>query len=69
MVKRRDGRRVYRNSDQRLPEVTFDDPDITYPRLIALNIQVKGFRIRMVNVYSPTNCDDSDNLKDFSTEC
>jgi exonuclease III len=31
---------------------------------MAMNIQVRGFKIRMVNVYSPTNCDGSENEKD-----
>ena len=46
------------------PDVTFDEPDFTNPRLMAMNIQVRGFKIRMVNVYSPTNCDGSENEKD-----
>ena len=45
-------------------EITFDEPDFTNPRLMAINIQVRGFRIRMVNVYLLTNCDGSDNEKD-----
>ena len=35
----------------------FDDPDITDPRIMAMNIQIRGFNIRLVNVYAPTNCD------------
>ena len=46
------------------PWITFDEPDFTNPRLMAMNIQVRGFKIRMVNVYSPTNCDGSENEKD-----
>ena len=46
------------------PEVTFDQPDFANPRLMALNIQIRGFKIRMVNVYSPTNCDGSETEKD-----
>ena len=45
-------------------EVHFDEPDIRDPRIMAMNIQVKGFSIRLVNVYSPTNCDGSESQKD-----
>ena len=45
-------------------DITFDDPDVTDPRLMALNIKVKGFNIRYVNTYVPTNCDGSENQKD-----
>ena len=37
-------------------EITFEDPDIADPRMMAMNIKVKGFNIRLVNVYAPTNC-------------
>ena len=46
------------------PEVMFDEPDFTDPRLIAINIQIRGFKIRIVNVYAPTNCDGSETEKD-----
>ena len=29
-----------------------------------MNMQIKGFSIRLTNVYSPTNCCGSDNQKD-----
>ena len=45
-------------------EIQFDEPDICDPRIMALNIKVKGLSIRLVNVYSHTNCDGSDNQKD-----
>ena len=44
-------------------EVTFDDPDILDARIIAMNIKVKGYAIRLVNVYAPTNCDSSETSK------
>ena len=46
------------------PEVTFEEPDFTDPRLIAINIQIRGFKLRIVNVYAPTNCDGSETEKD-----
>lgn len=46
-------------------DITFEDPDIMDPRLMAINIQVKGFSIRLINVYAPTNCNGSDNQKDI----
>ena len=45
-------------------EITFDEPDIIDPRIMAVNMQIKGFSIRLINVYSPTNCSGSDNQKD-----
>ena len=45
-------------------EITFDDPDILDPRLMAMNMKVNGFSIRLVNVYSPTNSNGSDSQKD-----
>ena len=46
-------------------DISFEDPDFSNPRLMALNIQVNGFRIRLVNAYAPTNCDGSDTQKDI----
>ena len=45
-------------------EVTFDDPDVLDTRVIALNIKIKGYAIRLVNAYGPTNCDSSETSKD-----
>ena len=45
-------------------DIIFDEPDITNPRLMAINMQIKGFKVRLVNVYAPTNCDGSTNEKD-----
>ena len=44
--------------------ITFEDPDFSNPRLMALNIEINGFKIRLVNCYAPTNCDGTDNQKD-----
>ena len=46
-------------------DISFEEPDFSNPRLMALNIQVNGFRIRLVNAYAPTNCDGSDTQKDI----
>ena len=45
-------------------EVSFDDPDVMDARTIAMNIKVKGYAIRLVNAYAPTNCDSSESSKD-----
>ena len=42
---------------------SFDDPDSMDDRIMAMNIKVNGFNIRLVNAYAPTNCDDSVNKK------
>ena len=45
-------------------DITFDEPDVLDPRMMALNMKIKGFNIRVVNGY--TNCDDGlDNQKDI----
>ena len=45
-------------------EVSFDDPDVVDARMIAMNIKVNGYAIRLVNAYAPTNCDSSESSKD-----
>ena len=45
-------------------EVSFDDPDVMDARIIAINIKVKGYAIRLVNAYAPTNCDSPESSKD-----
>ena len=45
--------------------ITFEDPDFSDPRLMALNIEINGFKIRLVNCYAPTNCDGTDHQKDL----
>ena len=44
--------------------VTFDDPDFANPRIMAINIYIRGFKLRVVTAYAPTNCDVNDNKKD-----
>ena len=45
-------------------EVSCEDPDIMNPRLIAMNLKVCGFNIRLVNAYAPTDSDSSESKKD-----
>ena len=35
--------------------IAASEPDTQDPRIISMNINVHGFKIRLVNVYSPTN--------------
>ena len=44
--------------------IKFHDPDILNPRVIAMNIKIHGFNIRLVNAYSPTESDSSESKKD-----
>ena len=45
-------------------EVSFDDPDVMDVRMMAMNAKIKGYAIRLVNAYAPTNCDGSEVSKD-----
>ena len=45
-------------------EITFEEPDVMDARLMAMNIRIRGFNIRIINAYSPTNCGGSENQKD-----
>ena len=40
------------------------DPDFQDPRIIAMNLKVYGFNLRIVNVYAPTDSGGSQNEKD-----
>ena len=46
------------------PNIVIKDPDIQDPRIMAINLKVYGFNIRLVTAYSPTNSDGSENQKD-----
>jgi len=46
-------------------EISFDVPDFLDLRIIAVNIMINGFKLRLINSYSPTNCDGSDIQKDL----
>ena len=45
-------------------EIIVNDPDISDPRLMAINLKIYGFNIRLINAYSPTNIDGSIQQKD-----
>ena len=45
-------------------EISFEDPDIATPRLLAMNLKICGFNVRLVNAYAPTDCDSSESKKD-----
>jgi len=45
-------------------DIKINDPDVLDPRVIATNLTIHGFNIRIVNVYSPTETDISDSKKD-----
>ena len=45
-------------------DIITSEPDIQDPRVIAMNITVQGFKLRRVNVYSPTNTDGTISQKD-----
>ena len=38
-------------------------PDFNDPRVLAINLKVHGFNLRVVNVYSPTDCDGTNEQK------
>ena len=44
--------------------ITASEPDTQDPRIIAMNVSVYGFKIRLVNAYSPTNTDGTTFQKD-----
>ena len=44
--------------------ISYSKPDVEDPRLIAMNITIHGFNLRIVNVYSPTDTDGSVQQKD-----
>ena len=43
-------------------EIEFDDPDVQDSRLMAFNVKIFGFKIRLLNVYAPSE-PSSENLK------
>ena len=48
--------------------IEIKDPDVAEPRLMALNLVVYGFNVRVINLYSPTNTDGVNTRKMCSTE-
>ena len=33
-------------------EISFEDPDIATPKLLAMNLKICGFNVRLVNAYA-----------------
>lgn len=46
------------------PKIVIKDPDIQDPRIMAINMKIYGFNIRVVTAYAPTNSDGSEHQKD-----
>ena len=46
------------------PEITVSEPDVSEPRVMAVNIKLFGFNLRVITCYSPTNIDGSPMQKD-----
>ena len=46
------------------PEITVCEPDVCDPRVMAVNIKLFGFSIRVITCYSPTESDGSPLQKD-----
>ena len=44
--------------------IAASEPDTKDPRIISMNINVHGFKTRLINVYSPTNTDGTPAQKD-----
>ena len=40
-------------------DLIFEEPDFADPRIMALNIEIKGFKTRVVSAYATTDCDGS----------
>lgn len=38
-------------------DIEINDPDFNEPRVMGINLKVHGFNLRIVNAYSPTDCD------------
>ena len=45
-------------------QISYSDPDFQNPRIMSMNVNVYGFKVRAVCVYSPTNCDGTQQMKD-----
>ena len=46
------------------PRIVLTEPDFNTPRVMAINLTVSGFKMRVIIAYSPTNVEDNDNKKD-----
>ena len=46
------------------PNILISEADICTPRVMALHIIIQGFKLRVINAYSPTNIDGTQHQKD-----
>ena len=46
------------------PGIEINTPDVLNPRVMAIDLKINGFNIRVVNGYSPTNCDGTEYQKE-----
>ena len=46
------------------PKIVITEPDFNTPRVMAINLTISGFKVRVIIAYSPTNAEDNDNKKD-----
>jgi len=47
------------------PNICIKENDIQDPRIMAMDLKLYGFNIRLVNAYAPTNSDGTENQKDL----
>ena len=45
------------------PKIEISEPEVSNSRITAINMTIFGFKVRVVNAYSPTNIDGSENQK------
>ena len=45
------------------PDIEINTPDINEPRIIAMNIKIYGFNLRIVNSYAPTEANGTESQK------
>ena len=45
------------------PNINIKETNILDPRMMALNLKIYGFNIRIVNVYAPTESDSNNSKK------
>lgn len=45
------------------PNIIVNEKSVSDPRIIAMNLEIRRFNVRLVNVYSTTESDSSENKK------
>ena len=46
------------------PDIAINHPDVLDPRVMAINLKIHGFNVRIITAYSPTNSDGSEYQKE-----